>query len=108
MPINDKTLIKQEERLPKSILDKAIKSTNEFGWRQEDFLEVIEAARKVTGKPIETIVTARRAGDPSRLVANSGKARTLLGWNPQFTDLETIIESAWKWHQRHPKGYDEA
>jgi hypothetical protein len=39
-------LIKQEQRLPKSILDKAIKSTNEFGWRQEDFLEVIEAARQ--------------------------------------------------------------
>ena len=71
-------------------------------------LEVIEASRKVTGKPIEAVVAPRRAGDPSRLIADSRKARELLGWKPQFADLETIIESAWKWHQKHPKGYDEA
>jgi UDP-glucose 4-epimerase len=71
-------------------------------------LEVIEAARKVTGKPIEAVTAPRRAGDPSRLIADSRKARELLGWKPQFADLETIIESAWKWHQKHPKGYDEA
>ncbi|MDQ4121066.1 MAG: UDP-glucose 4-epimerase GalE [Acidobacteriota bacterium] len=71
-------------------------------------LEVVEAARKVTGKQIEVKIAPRRAGDPSRLVADSRKARELLGWNPQFADLETIIESAWDWHQKHPKGYDEA
>jgi UDP-glucose 4-epimerase len=70
-------------------------------------LEVIETARKVTGKPIEAVVAPRRAGDPSRLVADSRKARELLGWNPQLADLETIIESAWKWHLAHPNGYDE-
>jgi UDP-glucose 4-epimerase len=70
-------------------------------------LEVIEAARKVTGKPIEAVVARRRAGDPSRLIADSRKARELLGWKPQFADLETIIESAWNWHQKHPRGYEE-
>lgn len=71
-------------------------------------LEVIEAARKVTGRPIEAVTAPRRAGDPSRLISDSRKARELLGWNPQLADIETIIESAWKWHQKHPKGYDEA
>ena len=68
-------------------------------------LEVVEATRKVTGLPIEVKTAPRRAGDPSRLVADSTKARTVLGWNPQLADLETIIESAWNWHQKHPNGY---
>ena len=62
-------------------------------------LEVIEAARKITNRPIESVIKRRRAGDPSRLIADSTKAREVLGWNPQFADLETIIESAWLWHQ---------
>lgn len=70
-------------------------------------LEVVEASRKVTGKPIEAVTAPRRAGDPSRLIADSRKARELLGWKPQFADLETIIESAWNWHQKHPHGYEE-
>jgi UDP-glucose 4-epimerase len=70
-------------------------------------LEVIEAARKVTGRPIEVEIAPRRAGDPSRLVADASKARNLLGWNPQFADLETIIGSAWKWHLANPHGYKE-
>ena len=68
--------------------------------------EVIEAARKVTGKNIESKIAPRRAGDPSRLVADASKAREVLGWNPQFPDIETIIESAWTWHLAHPNGYD--
>ena len=68
--------------------------------------EVIEAARKVTGKNIESKIAPRRAGDPSRLVADARKAREVLGWNPQFPDIETIIESAWAWHLAHPNGYD--
>ena len=67
--------------------------------------EVIETARQVTGKPIDAIVAPRRAGDPSRLVADAAKARDLLGWDPQFPDLESIIQSAWAWHQEHPEGY---
>jgi len=68
--------------------------------------EVIEAARKVTGKTIEAKLAPRRAGDPSRLVANAAKAHEVLGWNPQFPEIEKIIESAWKWHEANPEGYE--
>lgn len=67
--------------------------------------EVIETARKVTGHAIPAQVTPRRAGDPAQLVASSEKAKTILGWKPQYDDLETIIQSAWKWHESHPNGY---
>jgi UDP-glucose 4-epimerase len=69
--------------------------------------EVIDVARAVTGHPIPAETTPRRAGDPAQLVASSEKAKTVLGWNPQYADLTTIVESAWKWHQAHPKGYGE-
>jgi len=68
--------------------------------------EVIEAARKVTGKNIESKIAPRRAGDPSRLVADAKKAREVLGWNPQFPEIESIIKSAWAWHLAHPNGYE--
>ncbi len=68
--------------------------------------EVIEAARRVTGKNIETRIVPRRAGDPSKLVADAKKAREVLGWNPQFPEIEKIIESAWQWHQANPNGYE--
>lgn len=67
--------------------------------------EVIETARKVTGKEIKAVMAERRAGDPAQLIASSEKARTVLGWNPQHADLEEIIASAWKWHSTHPNGY---
>lgn len=67
--------------------------------------EVIEIARKVTGKPIEAVVEPRRAGDPAVLVASSERARKELGWNPSRSDLENIIASAWSWHQANPDGY---
>ncbi len=67
--------------------------------------EVIEAARVVTGAPIPVKIGPRRAGDPARLVASSERARHALGWKPRFADLEQIIASAWRWHQRHPNGY---
>ena len=67
--------------------------------------EIVEAARKITGKEIPTKVEARRAGDPSTLVAASQKAQDTLGWKPEYTTMETIIESAWNWHVNHPKGY---
>lgn len=68
--------------------------------------EVIEAAGKVTGKNIASKIAPRRAGDPSRLIADAKKAREVLGWNPQIPDIESIIESAWAWHLTHPNGYD--
>jgi UDP-glucose 4-epimerase len=68
-------------------------------------LEVIETARRVTGRPIEVRMEPRRPGDPSRLVAQADKARAVLGWAPDFTELEPIIRSAWTWDQAHPNGY---
>lgn len=67
--------------------------------------EVIDVARKVTGKPIKAVAEGRRAGDPAVLIASSQKAKDVLGWNPQHADLEEIIASAWKWHSTHPHGY---
>ena len=67
--------------------------------------EVIETARRVTGKNISSIESPRRQGDPARLVASSEKIRKELGWAPKYPTLETIIESAWKWHRSHPNGY---
>lgn len=67
--------------------------------------EVIETARRVTGREIETRIEPRRAGDPSHLVADAGKARAVLGWKTQYPDLETIIRTAWEWHLARPEGY---
>ncbi len=67
--------------------------------------QIIEAALKVTGKPIPTKIGPRRAGDPSTLVASSQKIQEELGWKPQFGSLDTIIGDAWNWHQKNPKGY---
>ncbi|OON95884.1 MAG: UDP-glucose 4-epimerase GalE [Epulopiscium sp. Nele67-Bin005] len=67
--------------------------------------EMIEAAREVTGHPIPAVYGTRRAGDPASLIASSDKAREVLGWTPQITDVKDIIKSAWKWHQSHPQGY---
>ena len=67
--------------------------------------EVIQVAREVTGRPIPARVVARRPGDPAVLVASSDKIRRELGWSPQYSDLRSIIESAWRWHLSHPQGY---
>lgn len=67
--------------------------------------EVVETARRVTGHAIPEREEARRAGDPSTLIASSEKAKKVLGWKPQFGDLNTIIETAWNWHRTHPHGY---
>ncbi|HEY1017240.1 MAG TPA: UDP-glucose 4-epimerase GalE [Herpetosiphonaceae bacterium] len=69
--------------------------------------EVIEAARKITGHPIPAIPAPRRAGDPATLIASSETIRRELGWQPRYTTIESIIETAWRWHQRHPRGYEE-
>jgi UDP-glucose 4-epimerase len=70
-------------------------------------LEVIQTARRVTGRPIAINKEPRRAGDPSHLVANADKAQTLLGWRPSYSDLESIIRSDWQWRTKHPRGYYE-
>jgi UDP-glucose 4-epimerase len=68
-------------------------------------LEVIDAARRVTGHPVEVHMESRRAGDPSHLVAQAAKARAVLGWAPAYPSMDEIIGSAWQWHLAHPGGY---
>jgi UDP-glucose 4-epimerase len=70
-------------------------------------MEVIETARAVTGHPIPYVMGERRAGDPAVLTADSRKIREQLGWTPQFPELRAIVDSAWRWHLAHPRGYAE-
>ena len=70
-------------------------------------LEIIEAVRKVTGHPIPAEVAPRRAGDPPMLFANPEKIKNELGWQAKITDIQTIVETAWRWFQTHPNGYRE-
>lgn len=67
--------------------------------------EIIEAAERVTGRPIKRETKPRRAGDPARLVADSAKAKKILGWRPKYDRVEDIIATAWAWHQKHPNGW---
>lgn len=67
-----------------------------------DIINVVEA---VTGLKVPVIEGARRVGDPPALYADSIKAQKELGWEVQYTDIKGIIETAWRWHQAHPKGY---
>ncbi|HMV51350.1 MAG TPA: UDP-glucose 4-epimerase GalE, partial [Blastocatellia bacterium] len=68
--------------------------------------EVVEMARQVTGKWISTEAAPRRVGDPPVLIASPDKIMRDLGWNPRHSELDRIIESAWRWHQSHPNGYE--
>ena len=68
-------------------------------------LEVIETARKVTGHPIPVEFAQRRAGDLAVLVADSTRIKQELHWQPNYDNLQRIIETAWKWHSSHPNGY---
>jgi UDP-glucose 4-epimerase len=67
--------------------------------------EVIDVAERVTGTKIPVQEEARRAGDPSVLIAGSEKARSVLGWSPRYPALESIVSSSWKWYRSHPEGY---
>jgi UDP-glucose 4-epimerase len=67
--------------------------------------DVIRTAKAVTGKPIVVKEGPRRPGDPPALVAAADQARKLLGWSPRYTELRPIIETAWNWHRKHPRGY---
>ncbi|MBA1392736.1 UDP-glucose 4-epimerase GalE [Lactobacillus sp. XV13L] len=70
-------------------------------------LEILQAAREVTGIDIPYTMGPRRGGDPDSLVADSTKARTILKWQPKHENVQEVIASAWKWHQTHPNGYED-
>jgi UDP-glucose 4-epimerase len=67
--------------------------------------EIAETVRRVTGIDMKIQLAPRRPGDPDALVADSSRLKQDLGWKPRHSDLETIVGSAWKWHQNHPNGY---
>ncbi|MCH8863990.1 MAG: UDP-glucose 4-epimerase GalE [Chloroflexi bacterium] len=69
-------------------------------------LQVIETARRVTGAEIPIQICPRRPGDPAKLIANSNVAKREIGWQPRYPELESIIESAWRWQKEHPQGYN--
>jgi UDP-glucose 4-epimerase len=69
--------------------------------------EVIRAVRQVTGHPIPYKDAPRRPGDPARLVASSDRIRAELGWTPKYPELEAMVETAWAWRKKHPKGYED-
>lgn len=68
-------------------------------------MEILKAIESVTGKKMNIQDKERRWGDPDAIYADNTKARTLLGWEPKYTTIESIIETAWKWHESHPNGY---
>lgn len=67
--------------------------------------QVIAVAEAVTGKKIPVMESPRRPGDPSTLVASSARIKSELGWKPRYPQLESIVETAWRWHRNHPNGY---
>jgi len=75
--------------------------------RPHSVRDVIDTVARVTGREVRWTLAPRRAGDPAVLYAAADKARAVLGWEPQFGDLATIVRSAWDWQRAHPRGYDE-
>jgi UDP-glucose 4-epimerase len=70
-------------------------------------LELVEAVKRVTGRDFDVKLCGRRPGDPAVLVGANGLAREVLGWTPEYSDLDRIVETAWKWKTAHPDGYAE-
>jgi len=68
--------------------------------------EIVETARRITGHPIPVEIGPRRPGDPAVLIAASDKIQRELGWRPRYPHPHDIVESAWRWHVAHPRGYE--
>ena len=68
-------------------------------------LQVIDSVRRVTDRDPKVLYGERRSGDPTRLVASNEKAREMLDWEPQRSEIDTIVEDAWRWLEAHPNGY---
>jgi len=67
--------------------------------------QVVDSVARVTGRTVPHTIGPRRPGDPARLVGANGRAKQELGWTPKLGDLDTIVGTAWRWHERMPKGY---
>jgi UDP-glucose 4-epimerase len=68
-------------------------------------LEVLEAGRRITGRDIPVQIEGRRPGDPAMLVADPRRAERILGWTAQHSELDMLIDDAWRWRSQHPAGY---
>ena len=80
----------------------ALNLANECGFTN---LELVQMCSRITGREIPYEIVDRRPGDSGVLVGASGKAREVLNWKPEYSDIETIIGSAWRWHRRMPEGF---
>ncbi|MGE5358983.1 MAG: UDP-glucose 4-epimerase GalE [Bacteroidales bacterium] len=69
--------------------------------------QVVEAVSRVVGRPVSWQAAPRRAGDPAMLYASNTRIQSDLGWRPRYAALETIVETAWRWHRAHPRGFRE-
>ena len=69
--------------------------------------EMINCAREATNEEIKVVIGDRRAGDPAKLIASNEKAKKILGWEPKYTDVKDVINTAWEWHKNHPDGYED-
>ena len=67
--------------------------------------EIIDMVKKISGHDFPIEIGPRRPGDPDAIYADNTKIKKTLGWEPKYSDLKTIVESAWKWHRSHPRGY---
>lgn len=68
--------------------------------------QVIQLAKEISGVDFKVIEEPRRAGDPASLFASSQKAKSILGWKPQFPEMKQIVQTAWNWHKNHPDGFE--
>jgi len=84
----------------------ALRVCNLGGGRGYSVREVVAAAERVTGAPVPCAAAARRGGDPAVLLASGARARAELGWEPAYVELDAIVETAWRWHRSHPRGYE--
>ena len=85
--------------------DAPLRVCNLGSGRGHSVREVLAAVERVTGLPVPCRDGGRRPGDPAALIASGARARAELGWEPEYGDLDAIVETAWRWHRAHPAGY---
>jgi UDP-glucose 4-epimerase len=69
--------------------------------------EIIQTAQEITGRLVKTVLAPPRAGDQALLIADASRIKKELGWSPKYKTLSSIIESAWRWHKAHPRGFND-